>query len=1130
MQSTYELSIALPNHDICTLRLRSLRSLGFVLMHRHLHMYWYSRVLHENYMRSWLFSPTVASLFRSQSWTTLPSRLPAQTTLTKYVPLLEPGPVLALVTPARWLFDNMSTKSTLVPSRNALRALRNLAYANPALFAGTVGSTCCLVAVNCEIQRRVGVAEQYVATKRTLRSVSNGEGASRVALLFEAAERGEDFTFGSRPSRRKRNIRHSSALAVERPAAEDLEHMMQTLADIPRHVEERRKRGKQGLAQSDANGSDAKVPAKILKMEHFKSLPAPHPVERDGPVYAPPLFKRCRRNTAGGLRDEKSQTDDLRLDFEREFERASERCNRLWKATLMPHKPQSHQVYGRRDSKSTQVPPDGYNQKPDEADVDFDKPRGLPSTHDLLRTAEETMSSRLLAEDVEIDAQWRNRKDRLPDENDDSDASHLGTTPRPDTVQDTDIAIIQQADASLWDFQAIRFFEQQYNLNFYGYDPNKAAFGDTDDVDIVNVPQVLHSRVSDLVAAGQISQAADYYLKHYHPDKYGLLPKIGALLVKRLGNCKAAFQILFPSQFSVKGGSTPGERQWLRASFYLFTYCLDSEDLLDAQRETRMWLQFARNEGVDLHSLALEPVTHKACSMGQTAAAENFIREMEQEFSLDSYRRLDHILAMSYARSRDWTSVNRIMSMFQEQGLPRERPAWFATAFAQLFDIHMRDHSLAQSYDYLIKAMGYWKLAPTERISTRLLAACVQARDYSLMHEWVGSVRALWPRFGIGTETKAFALALGVAWAGMEATCEDIEKGLRALAHGALSDPFGRSLRAEIRALVTRDLSRCLNAVLETRLDTSKNVLSQGDLGELPALLRTCETLVRRQDRGERVFSDGGVAAAELARQIQAFGRINQIMAGRAFHLPPVESDPDAGSGTIFHRKEIHARADLEQLQRRYPEILGATRLPAIDQLWPALSSTYIEAAKAGDPPPHDLLHGVIRRMTDEARLLEANKLLLSVAASPHVIGGHGKSLPERLYIDWLDITVRLSSPKSVTAGLWAIYDASRELYVSSHLLTHAAHVAARASKRTTRTNRLEDFKSREQLEKHYILDQLRKRAWIQNGKLKAAPRLREWQTWEEQIGLATSGPEFRTKRRQGIVNSEPDGIENFDV
>jgi hypothetical protein len=108
----------------------------------------------------------------------------------------------------------MSSNPPIVPSRNALRALRRLVYGGSTII-GAVGSVFTVAGVSYDTQRRVRLAERLIETKRTIRSVSNSNGAAHVARMFDAAEKGEDFGLNVTRSQ-KRNIRRDySALSME---------------------------------------------------------------------------------------------------------------------------------------------------------------------------------------------------------------------------------------------------------------------------------------------------------------------------------------------------------------------------------------------------------------------------------------------------------------------------------------------------------------------------------------------------------------------------------------------------------------------------------------------------------------------------------------------------------------------------------------------------------------------------------------------------------------------------------------------------------------------------------------------------------------------------------------------------
>ncbi|KAF7713028.1 Uncharacterized protein PECH_003825 [Penicillium ucsense] len=88
------------------------------------------------------------------------------------------------------MFTNAANTTPAVPSRNALRVLRQLAFAG-----STVGSFCGVAVITYDVHRRVRVAEQIIENKRTLHtSAPNYDAtasAQRLALMMEAAEAGD---------------------------------------------------------------------------------------------------------------------------------------------------------------------------------------------------------------------------------------------------------------------------------------------------------------------------------------------------------------------------------------------------------------------------------------------------------------------------------------------------------------------------------------------------------------------------------------------------------------------------------------------------------------------------------------------------------------------------------------------------------------------------------------------------------------------------------------------------------------------------------------------------------------------------------------------------------------------------
>jgi hypothetical protein len=97
----------------------------------------------------------------------------------------------------------MLANPPIVPSKDALRVLRQLAFAGSTLAAITV------VTVNYNVHRRIKMAEQLLETKRQIRAASTATGQSRVARLIEAAENGEDFTIQAMQEQKIKETRYT---------------------------------------------------------------------------------------------------------------------------------------------------------------------------------------------------------------------------------------------------------------------------------------------------------------------------------------------------------------------------------------------------------------------------------------------------------------------------------------------------------------------------------------------------------------------------------------------------------------------------------------------------------------------------------------------------------------------------------------------------------------------------------------------------------------------------------------------------------------------------------------------------------------------------------------------------------
>jgi len=131
------------------------------------------------------------------------------------------------------MFAKAANSTPTVPSRNALRTLRQLALAG-----GTVGGCCALAAVTYDVHRRIRVAEQIIENKRIIHtSAPNYDAkasAQRLAHMMEAAEAGT-FTGLESMKRKKPQAEDAAEESSDspRPGYVSLHDLPPQFADIP---------------------------------------------------------------------------------------------------------------------------------------------------------------------------------------------------------------------------------------------------------------------------------------------------------------------------------------------------------------------------------------------------------------------------------------------------------------------------------------------------------------------------------------------------------------------------------------------------------------------------------------------------------------------------------------------------------------------------------------------------------------------------------------------------------------------------------------------------------------------------------------------------------------------------------
>lgn len=1053
-----------------------------------------------------------------------------------------------------------------VPSKNALRALRNIAFAHPTLLFGAVGSACCTFAVSCEVQRRIRLAEKVLATKRTLRSVSNGRSNNYVARMIEAAENGEDFRLDSSSARKRRRVRHHSTAVAPRP---DEAGAYAWSDNAQNQLEEARKQLSQ--RQTDIKRGKGRKPPATLSDTGQKHISKPmQPLEdRAKEAHRHAEESRTDFSPRGGAANTKSSPESSQsrlkgaayyawsVDSQRRHNSAS--ADKLKAASMQALKPRDYHVYGRahsRHEKNTQADvgetlrDTGFAQVEGSAAAcqgheggaevsDRSRARNaesppvaVPGTSaaetsghvgkesivagaadDLRTTGRSSLSTGTLAstsvdanesavpwndivdnergfEDVTPTApfEWQSPTAELVDlasENDDP------LSP-PSVVSD-----VNGADRPLDSRrEKLSYFSHVYDDSLSTSAAERSLQKPARTPSAMRSPSSswnFNGKIQALLDQGHLDRAERYYHEFYDPTRHGFFPTVSRSLVDQMLSDEStrhrALRILFSERYQPGGRGLPAERLWKRAHRYMRETCDAAPTPKQWEAQVRAILAAARTEGIELHGKVLEALSGSLCALGLVEQAEKLIESISKDYDLPRHIMLDQLLVVGYARSHDWSAVNRIMQSLQEEEIPRKRPQWYSSLFRAIFRLHLQDHSLETTYDYLVNAMGYWKLAPTRYISCTLIGACIRAGDYLHLQQWIEALRSMWPRLDIGTGSRQLAEEIDAIWQTTQVTCEHIERACSALAYGAIDDPFSEYFRAMALDYARADLWKHVSDYAS--LAGQAVLFEGGQRWPMVDLIKYAERCLSEDvvERGSDHLLQR--ARESLERQIRAFARLLEVMEGRL---------PEDVASMTEPADEIDAVAiptnkfdnDQELALQKVPGALRPAFLPHLQTLWPMIAGHYVRQLVHGRSSDHAVLEHVVSTLKASGRLNEAGDLLQSMIRSPFVTGKNGEPFTAKLYELWLDVAALMNSMTHSHRAMWAILDDCRHITVSTGMLiraaqcvdSSAAHIEAGPKKAELR----------------YLYTRMRKIRWIQQGMAEEPPKLPRWKSWEEQM------------------------------
>lgn len=1040
----------------------------------------------------------------------------------------------------------MPSRPTPSPSKNALQALRHLAFSHPTIFAGAIGSACCAAIVSCEAQRRVRLAEKIVSTKQTLRSISDGRGNSRVARMFEAAEKGEDFLLDPRSAQRRRRVRRYSALAVARDDDADTEALRAALADMPVRAARKRRTPKSMVTAPEEDKTQVS-PSRLPSMENAS---ASHPSvggqrDHDQPrqipsrsarpvcptavrsssrqrVTAPNPGTNGDSHTIGSVQDAVDSPWTMRRE-----PRNSAAAQRIHEASMVQHKHPDQHVYER--VQKVDKPSATTEALEHDAIIESHRIRNVQSTEPI--RIRRTKSSRdgsgvqsqpkTTSRRADVDYADLFKALRLPNlipPTEASDDPFQWKLPATDfleiSTQDLEEKSEAMADEAETEERPIDGWASFFSLTYRRIDAarqnSKGQIKSSTDSGektlkpfIGTLPEErnLTRKIRKYLASDApdaLSKACDAFSGQYDPNIHGILPTSAVLLLRRLLSDETTYvqaaAVLNWSSPLVASFKTRSRSVGTRIIRYLQTISEMSTDPAVWKEETHRVLRCFKACSLEVPDRSLEMIIRMMCWIDQPSEAEAQMKAWEAEFELEHSVRVDAQLVHGYASRRDWVSVDRLMTQCSDSGLARERPMWFSNVFREVFRLHLQDRGLNASYDYLINAMAYWKLPPTSAVTTLLAVACVKARKLDNLKEWVEATRQLWPRLQLGFGLPRMACELSQAWNEIEARCEDIKQTIEAMVIGATDDPFSPSIRSIVRDAIADAIYRASMAVLNAAhlgQDIPQDQLPPRTLSR--ALPYAHQLLT---DSEETVSQEHEAALEHLSQELHAIVEIDDMFGGERRLSKP--------SSTYTHsveHDEIPYNAESQEtstsgLPDHLPSLLRSGNLPHKQILWPMVAEEYARCQRLDLPPPHHLLENVVKKLHWQWRILEAVELLRSVHDSPYVTGRPGGCFPSALYTAWLDLSRLMRANAQSRYAMWALLDVSR------HVTLTAAHTLMIRRCRDNENRAVERYgiPAAGAVEAQYLVDRFQKVRWVQLGFADNPPKLKPWRTWEAQI------------------------------
>ncbi|KIW76063.1 hypothetical protein Z517_10808 [Fonsecaea pedrosoi CBS 271.37] len=1035
-----------------------------------------------------------------------------------------------------------ASQSAIVPSKNALRALRRLALSSPVLVASTLGGVCGIATLNYEVNRRVRLAEQALESKKIIRSLSHGRGASQLNAMIGAAERGEDFTLSTRSTKRKKKTptRDFSAVALQ----EHSEHIHDITSEnlppeaelqyppfiqfVPSSKATSRPSQTAPAIETDRSGMDGVAAEKHLRVgkvphrtpTYQTSMHPKHQHKLDvdratnlqnwlGRVpngsaakisaYSPPKESNNDRTTQKGQRS----TSDLRIRRVAVVDYMHGQETPIQDDGNHPHTPEfpiPQNPLHTEDGSGQGRPPPGES----------DRKGASPSMDPLLDQTKSIPVSN--HEDQQVEATIRGAFHARGDR-----AVYLIAYLDDEGVDQALRDLLSQIPQLPWDPVAVECLLPSAPEDFVNHakdilDP-KTLFGLHQFIQPENRKMRRHYQYRRWLAVMRHfttrpstlnwAMAEAVFYEHrslFRLKDLSIQPVFDLVqyLLETDTTSSRVQNILFPDSLQ-QDSADPAEAFQLSIK-YLNYFCEEQHTVSECLEETKKMIDIARRHGLAPSQDIIMPVLKALVRLRDSDNADIVLDQLWPMLGNVEYIDILSEYTFLNACEGNWAVVESTLDKIHGVNTSRFRPVEFARLFQRLLLQHAAQNPSAQSFGFTVHAIKYAGLIPTGLISRTLICACIRDRRYDLVVEWVRLVKEAFPRVSLGFDLLQGGWILADTLMEVGASCEEVARACLTIAHGCRKNPFSPNFREFAIELIKTDLAHrlCTASAQMSTGSVSGDDIRKMSLEQLLTLafdLRNSSTNPQPNEmQPEGLRSDIATQMAAIVDLVKTFrGDTKLLFLSNKSQMDIVSKrrrDGDAGQKL----------RGMGVFKRTFPELFDQDGSTGARTLTAALVAYYDGREKKGLPVDHTVLRHLITNIGPQ-HPAETLELVEAIYASGYVQGHNGAPFDADIFKKWLYLVSTNGSVASAATVLKAVVYCSSQLEWTTHFRVLCEFVAQVESYPDgSFWDERQYPKKPEDGELRPLYEEI-KRIWLVAAKQrKEAFRFPEWKGWEMEI------------------------------